>query len=70
MCAMVLCLLGAALVVALSTAATVLGFQWFTTYPFRWGWRRHAGAIGEQAPNGDPRLVVKPANRKPSLLAA
>jgi len=31
--------LGAASVMALSVGTVILGLQWFTTYPFRLGWR-------------------------------
>jgi hypothetical protein len=49
--------LTAAVIMGLSAAATILGFQWFTKYPFRWGWRAHSEPIGVQTPDGDPRLA-------------
>jgi hypothetical protein len=52
--------LGAAAAVAASVAVVVLGLQWVTTYPFRWGWRAHSQPIGVQLPDGDPRLETKP----------
>ena len=55
-CMMVTSTLGAATAAALSVALVILGFQWFTKYPFRWGWRAHSEPIGMQRPNGDPRL--------------
>ena len=55
--------LGGAVAAVAGLAAVILGLQWFTTYPFRWGWRAHSGPIGVQSPNGDPRLEPKPPAR-------
>jgi hypothetical protein len=52
--------LGAATAVALSVTVVLLGLQWLTKYPLRWGWRSHSERVGVQLPNGDPRLETKP----------
>jgi hypothetical protein len=49
-----LLLLGAAIVTAMAMAVLILGFQWFTGFPFRWGWRRHAAPIGKVLPQPEP----------------
>jgi hypothetical protein len=64
---MVVFTLGAAAAVAGSVGVVILGLQWFTTYPFRWGWRAHPEPIGVQRPNGDPRLETKPRRGHISL---
>jgi hypothetical protein len=68
-CMMVAFTLGAASIAALSVGLIILGFQWFTKYPFRWGWRAHSEPIGVQRPDGDPRLETKPRNANISLAA-
>ena len=51
--------LGAASALALSVGTVILGLQWFTTYPFRLGWRAHSHPVGKQLPDGDPRLEAR-----------
>ena len=68
-CMMVAFTLGAATIAALSVGLVILGFQSFTKYPFRWGWRAHAEPIGVQRPDGDPRLETKPRHAHSSLAA-
>jgi hypothetical protein len=59
-CMLVAFTLGAATVVALSVGLVILGFQWFTKYPVRSGWRAHSEPIGVQRPNCYPRLEPTP----------
>ena len=59
----VLLLLGAAAATAMTMAVVILGFQWLTGFPFRWGWRRHAAPIGKLLPQPDP----PPRRRAPQL---
>ncbi|HEX8665383.1 MAG TPA: hypothetical protein VF744_15275 [Beijerinckiaceae bacterium] len=55
MIVMIAFVLGAAVAVASSVALAIAGFQWLTTFPFRWGWRRHAHPIGKApAPQDAP----------------
>jgi hypothetical protein len=49
-----LLLMGAAGVTAMGMAVVILGFQWLTGFPFRWGWRRHAAPIGKLLPQPEP----------------
>ena len=62
-------LLGAAFAALVSAAAVILLFQCFTTFPFRWGWRSHVGPVGEQLPDGDPRLETRPRRGPPAPVA-
>jgi hypothetical protein len=57
-------LLGAAIATAAAMMAIILGFQWLTGFPFRWGWRRHAAPIGKLLPQPDP---APPPRRVPHL---
>ena len=68
-CPLIAFTLGAASALALSVLIVTFGLQCFTKYPYRWGWRAHAGRIGVQLPNGDPRLETR-ARPGPVLLAA
>jgi hypothetical protein len=56
-------LLAAAIVTAIAMTVVLLGFQWLTGFPFRWGWRRHAAPIGKLLPQPDP----PPPRRVPQL---
>jgi hypothetical protein len=58
-----LLLLGAGAATAMTMAVVILGFQWLTGFPFRWGWRRHAAPIGKLLPQPDP----PPRRRVPQL---
>ncbi len=58
-----LLLMGAAGVTAMGMAVVILGFQWLTGFPFRWGWRRHAAPIGKLLPQPEP----PPRRRAPHL---
>jgi hypothetical protein len=69
-CTMVAFTLGAAVAAAMSVIAVILGFQWFTKYPFRWGWRAHSEPIGVQRPDGDPRLETKVRRGQISLVSS
>jgi hypothetical protein len=56
-------LLGAAIATAAGMTVIILGFQWLTGFPFRWGWRRHAAPVGKLLPQPDP----PPPRRAPHL---
>jgi hypothetical protein len=56
-------LLGAAVATAVGMTVIILGFQWWTGFPLRWGWRRHAAPIGKLLPQPDP----PPRRRVPHL---
>jgi hypothetical protein len=58
-CTIIAAFLGASAVAVATTALVILGLQWFTKFPFRWGWRAHSEPIGVQVPDGDPRLETK-----------
>jgi hypothetical protein len=47
-------LAGTAAITAIAMALVILGFQWLTGFPFRWGWRRHAAPIGKLLPQPEP----------------
>jgi hypothetical protein len=47
---------GAAFALLLAIGLFLLVLQVLTGFPFRWGWRRHDGAIGKVLPHDDERL--------------
>ena len=64
-------LLGAAIATAVGMGVIILGFQWLTGFPFRWGWRRHAAPIGKLLPQPDAaeaRTASSLGERRPRIV--